>query len=75
MIESEGITEQVTTWRTDVSAKIADKLGIENVMFEAADPPVFGWYVKNFGLEVNLFVDPLPDRAARVPPFRHLGHE
>lgn len=26
-------------------------------MFEAADPDVFAWYVKNYGPEVNLFVD------------------
>lgn len=26
-------------------------------MFEAADPPVFQWYVKTYGPEVNLFVD------------------
>jgi phosphosulfolactate synthase (CoM biosynthesis protein A) len=26
-------------------------------MFEAADPEVFGWYIKNYGPEVNLFVD------------------
>jgi phosphosulfolactate synthase (CoM biosynthesis protein A) len=26
-------------------------------MFEAAEPAVFGWYVKNYGPEVNLFVD------------------
>lgn len=57
MIESEGITENVTTWRTDVIAKIANALGLERVMFEAADPEVFGWYIKNFGPEVNLFVD------------------
>jgi phosphosulfolactate synthase (CoM biosynthesis protein A) len=57
MIESEGITEEVREWRTDVVFKIAAELGIENVMFEAADPPVFQWYVQNFGPEVNLFVD------------------
>jgi len=57
MIESEGITENVNTWRTDVPAKIANELGIEKVMFEAADPDVFAWYVKNYGPEVNLFVD------------------
>jgi phosphosulfolactate synthase (CoM biosynthesis protein A) len=57
MIESEGITEEVTTWRTDVVATIARELGLEKVMFEAADPEVFGWYVKNYGPEVNLFVD------------------
>ena len=57
MIESEGITENVKTWRTDVPAKIANALGLEKVMFEAADPDVFAWYVKNYGPEVNLFVD------------------
>jgi len=57
MIESEGITESVKVWRTDVPAKIANALGIEKVMFEAADPEVFAWYIKNYGPEVNLFVD------------------
>jgi phosphosulfolactate synthase (CoM biosynthesis protein A) len=57
MIESEGITESVKSWRTDVPAKIANALGLERIMFEAADPAVFAWYVKNFGPEVNLFVD------------------
>ncbi len=57
MIESEGITENVKTWRTDVVAKIIDALGLEKPMFEAADPEVFAWYVKNYGPEVNLFVD------------------
>ncbi len=32
-------------------------LGIDKVMFEAADPAVFEWYVKTEGSEVNLFVD------------------
>jgi len=57
MIESEGITENVGEWRTDVPQKIAKTVGLEKVMFEAADPEVFGWYVKNYGPEVNLFVD------------------
>lgn len=57
MIESEGITENVKTWRTDVPAKLIDALGLEKVMFEAADPEVFTWYVKNYGPEVNLFID------------------
>jgi len=26
-------------------------------MFEAADPEVFAWYIKNYGCDVNLFVD------------------
>jgi phosphosulfolactate synthase (CoM biosynthesis protein A) len=57
MIESEGITENVKVWRTDVVAKIIDALGLEKPMFEAADPEVFAWYIKNYGPEVNLFVD------------------
>lgn len=57
MIESEGITESVRTWRTDAVARIVGALGLERVMFEAADPAVFAWYVQNYGPEVNLFVD------------------
>ena len=57
MIESEGITESVVSWRTDVPAKIVRALGLEKVLFEAADPEVFAWYIKNYGAEVNLFVD------------------
>lgn len=57
MIESEGITENVETWRTDVVAKIIGQLGLEKVMFEAAEPKVFEWYIKNYGNRVNLFVD------------------
>jgi len=57
MIESEGITENVNTWRTDAVAGIVRALGLEQVMFEAADPEVFTWYIKNHGPEINLFVD------------------
>ncbi|HLN90387.1 MAG TPA: phosphosulfolactate synthase [Patescibacteria group bacterium] len=57
MIESEGITEQVTSWRTEVPARFINELGLDKVMFEAADPEVFSWYVKSYGPEVNLFVD------------------
>lgn len=57
MVESEGITESVRTWRTDVISKFIRELGLEKTMFEAADPQVFGWYIKNYGPEVNLFVD------------------
>jgi phosphosulfolactate synthase (CoM biosynthesis protein A) len=57
MIESEGITENVRTWRTDVPARLIDALGLERIMFEAAEPEVFAWYIKHYGPEVNLFVD------------------
>ncbi|WP_206630088.1 MULTISPECIES: phosphosulfolactate synthase [unclassified Mesorhizobium] len=45
------------------TARIINELGLEKVMFEAADPAVFEWYIKNYGNEINLFVDQ-PDRAA-----------
>jgi phosphosulfolactate synthase (CoM biosynthesis protein A) len=51
------ITESVKTWRTDVAARNINPLGLERVMFEGADLEVFEWYVKNYGNEVNLFVD------------------
>lgn len=57
MVESEGITEKVSSWRTDVISAFVGELGLERVMFEAADPEVFTWYVKHYGPEVNLFVD------------------
>ena len=57
MIESEGITENVDTWRTDVPAKFINEIGMDKLMFEAADPDVFAWYIKTFGADVNLFVD------------------
>lgn len=57
MIESEGITENVERWRTDVASRIIEAIGLERTMFEAAEPAVFEWYVKNYGADVNLFVD------------------
>ncbi|RYP69269.1 hypothetical protein DL770_008279 [Monosporascus sp. CRB-9-2] len=57
MIESEGITENVKAWRTDVIQAIMKEVPMEKVMFEAADPEVFNWYIREFGVDVNLFVD------------------
>jgi len=57
MVESEGLTENVETWRTDIVSQIAEGIGLDKLMFEAADPEVFEWYVKTWGPEVNLFVD------------------
>ena len=57
MIESEGITESVTEWRSDIPERFANALGLEKIMFEAADPEVFAWCIKHFGPDVNLFID------------------
>jgi phosphosulfolactate synthase (CoM biosynthesis protein A) len=50
MVESEGITENVKAWRTDVAAKFIIALGPERLMFEAVNPEVFGWYIKNLSV-------------------------
>ena len=59
MLESEGITEDLPPkrWRTDVVKALVERFGRAIWMFEASDPPVFKWYLKNFGKEVNLFID------------------
>lgn len=57
MVESEGITEDVHQWRPEVVAAIVEGIGLERLMFEAADPAVFAWYVRRYGADVNLFVD------------------
>lgn len=59
MLESEGITEDLppSRWRTDVIKKLVSEFGFESWMFESSDPPVFKWYLKNFGSNVNLFID------------------
>jgi phosphosulfolactate synthase (CoM biosynthesis protein A) len=59
MMESEGITEDLPPekWRTDVIRKLSSEFGFQHWMFEASDPPVFKWYLKEFGPDVNLFID------------------
>ncbi len=59
MLESEGITEDLppNEWRTDVIKKLVSEFGFESWMFESSDPPVFKWYLKNFGSNINLFID------------------
>ncbi len=57
MVESEGITEDVEVWRPEIASAIVDGLGLENLMFEAADPLAFAWYVRLYGVDTNFFVD------------------
>ena len=59
MLESEGITEDLppAKWRKDVVKRLVDRFGYKSWMFEASDPPVFKWYLKTFGWDVNLFID------------------
>ncbi|THH11267.1 hypothetical protein EW145_g778 [Phellinidium pouzarii] len=57
MIESEGITENVKEWRTDVVSALTAALPVDKLMFEAADPAVFAYYIQTLGADVNVFVD------------------
>ncbi|MEM3655251.1 MAG: phosphosulfolactate synthase [Thermoprotei archaeon] len=59
MVESEGITEDLPPekWRLDAIKRLVDEFGYEKLMFEASDPPVFKWYLKNVGRDANLFID------------------
>lgn len=59
MLESEGITEGLPPgkWRIDVIRKIVEVFGYSKWMFEASEPEVFKWYLKNVSEDVNLFVD------------------
>ncbi len=57
MVESEGITEGVDKWRTDIIEDLVRRFGVERLMFEAAERDVFRWYIYTFGPRVNLFID------------------
>jgi hypothetical protein len=75
MIESEGVTENVGPWRTDVPAKFIDEIGLEKLMFEAADPDVFAWYIKKLRCGRESLCRSQPDSATGMPARRHLGDE
>jgi phosphosulfolactate synthase (CoM biosynthesis protein A) len=54
LIDSDGITENVGNWRTDVIARVIERLGLEKIMFEAADPRVFEWFIQNYGSKASV---------------------
>src|SRR5438094_471306 len=57
LVSTGGFIEHVLTQGADAVTQIVDGLGLDKVMFEAADPAVFSWYVKHYGPDVNLFID------------------
>jgi phosphosulfolactate synthase (CoM biosynthesis protein A) len=67
IIGSEGITENVESWRTDVVQTILRELPMEKVMFETADPKVFNWYIREFGIDHSQI-------AQLMLEDRHLGN-
>lgn len=62
MVESEGLTELPgdtgpEDWRLEPIERLLDEFGHDKLMFEAAEPAVFKWYLRNVGRDVNLFID------------------
>jgi phosphosulfolactate synthase (CoM biosynthesis protein A) len=59
LLESEGLTESRRSgeYRWDIASKVAASFDPSITMFEADEEAVYTHYIKNFGPEVNLFVD------------------
>src|SRR5262249_29482592 len=75
MIESEGIIENVETWRTDVVAQIIDALGTEKVHVRGGRPTGFRVVRQKLWCRGQSLRRSQPDRAARMPALRDLGDE
>ncbi|HWI67650.1 MAG TPA: phosphosulfolactate synthase [Nitrospiraceae bacterium] len=54
--ESEGITENVKSWRSHVNARFVIAIGLDHLMFEVADLRSLP-DINNYGPVANLFVD------------------
>jgi hypothetical protein len=46
---------------------------MDKVMFEAADPSFFNWYIREFGIDVTLLIDHSQDRVTYMLEERYLG--
>ena len=49
MVDAEGITKDVDVWRTDLIARVAERLGLQKIMFEANEPESVQWFVNRYG--------------------------
>jgi phosphosulfolactate synthase (CoM biosynthesis protein A) len=52
MVDAEGITKDVDVWRTDLIARMARRLGLQRIMFEANEPESVQWFVNRYGSRV-----------------------
>ena len=85
MISAEGVTDDTVlgmdeddedSWRADIAHDILKNLPMQMVMFEANRPSILDWYVKDFGIDTNLFVDhDLIVRSAGLFEKWYLGKE
>uniref|UniRef100_A0A7I4BGW6 Phosphosulfolactate synthase n=1 Tax=Physcomitrium patens TaxID=3218 RepID=A0A7I4BGW6_PHYPA len=53
MIASDGLTNNISNWRSDLVSKIIEQLGLERIMFEASDPKVSEWLIEKYGSKVR----------------------
>lgn len=57
LVDSEGLTDGVDIWRTDIIASIVGHIGLERIMFTAGDTKAVEWFVRSYGPEVNFIVN------------------
>ncbi|PNX94700.1 phosphosulfolactate synthase-related protein [Trifolium pratense] len=57
MIDADDISKHADNMRADVIAKIIGRLGLEKTMFETSNHNASEWLIKQYGPNVNLFID------------------
>ena len=57
MIDADDLSKHADNMRVDLIAKIIGRLGIEKTMFEASNQRTSEWFIKQYGPNVNLFID------------------
>ncbi|KAF7802769.1 protein HEAT-STRESS-ASSOCIATED 32 [Senna tora] len=57
MIDADDVCKNADDMRADIIAKVIGRLGIEKTMFEASNQRASEWFIKQYGPNVNLFVD------------------
>ena len=53
MIDADGLISSLDNLRSDLVAKLIERLGVEKIMFEANDPTVSEWFITNYGPKVS----------------------
>jgi phosphosulfolactate synthase len=57
LIQAEGLNEGVERTNTRVIKDLVGEFGLENLIFQAKEPHLPGWFIGEFGARVNLDVD------------------
>ncbi|KAL4563121.1 hypothetical protein LXL04_027154 [Taraxacum kok-saghyz] len=56
-IDAEDVCKYVDSVRSDIIAKVIGRLGLQNTMFETSNAKTSEWFIKQYGPNVNLFID------------------